>query len=136
MSKKDSFLTAKQIEILKLKKQGLSQTDIAKKMGTSRANISATAKTALTNIEKAKNTIKTLELMEAPIWMTFEADENLDDVVGKIYKKAGENDIWVTYDGPSLSNLIHKKAGSKIKGRRILSTLEIAVTEDGKIIVK
>ncbi|MFQ5974878.1 MAG: Tfx family DNA-binding protein [Candidatus Hydrothermarchaeales archaeon] len=136
MSKKDIFLTPRQIEILKLRKKGLSQTEIANRLGTSRANISATEKSALRNIEKARNTLEALKMMDAPIWLSFEPDENLDDVVGKVYKEAGKKDIWVAYDGPSLSNLIHEKAGDKIKGRRILSKLEISVTDDGKVLIK
>ncbi|MFQ5887355.1 MAG: Tfx family DNA-binding protein, partial [Candidatus Hydrothermarchaeales archaeon] len=98
MSKKDIFLTPRQIEILKLRKKGYTQTEIAGRLGTSRANISATEKSALRNIEKAKNTLETLKMMEAPIWLTFEADENLDDVVGRVYKEAGKKDIWVAHD--------------------------------------
>ncbi|MFQ5888140.1 MAG: hypothetical protein ACE5HY_05540, partial [Candidatus Hydrothermarchaeales archaeon] len=56
--------------------------------------------------------------------------------VGRVYKEAGKKDIWVAHDGPSLSNLIHDKAGDKIKGRRILSKLEITVTEDGEVLVR
>jgi len=136
MSKKEIFITPRQMEILILKKKGYSQTKIAEKLGTSRANISSTEKSALKNIEKSKNTIEAVKMMEAPIWLTFEADDNLDEVVGKIYKEAGEMDIWVAHDGPSLATLIHKQAGDKIKGRRILSKLEITITEKGEVLVK
>lgn len=136
MSKKEIFITPRQMEILILRKQGYSQTKIAEKLGTSRANISATEKSALKNIEKSKNTIEAVKMMEAPIWLTFEADENLDEVVGRIYKEAGKKDIWIAHDGPSLSNLIHDKAGDKIRGRRILSKLEITITEKGDVLVK
>lgn len=136
MSEKEIFITPRQMEILILRKQGYSQTKIAEKLGTSRANISATEKSALKNIEKSKNTIEAVKMMEAPIWLTFEADENLDEVVGRIYKEAGKKDIWIAHDGPSLSNLIHDKAGDKIRGRRILSKLEITITEKGDVLVK
>ncbi len=136
MSKKEIFITPRQMEILILRKKGYSQTKIAEKLGTSRANISATEKSALKNIEKSKNTIEAVKMMEAPIWLTFEADENLDKVVGRVYKEAGKKDIWIAHDGPSLSNLIHDQAGDKIRGRRILSKLEITITEKGEVLVK
>lgn len=136
MSEKEIFITPRQMEILILRKQGYSQTKIAEKLGTSRANISATEKSALKNIEKSKNTIEAVKMMEAPILLTFEADENLDEVVGRVYKEAGKKDIWIAHDGPSLSNLIHDKAGDKIRGRRILSKLEITITEKGDVLVK
>ncbi|MFQ6135892.1 MAG: Tfx family DNA-binding protein [Candidatus Hydrothermarchaeales archaeon] len=136
MPEKDTILTERQMEILKLRRRGYSQTEIAKKLGTSRANISATEKTALKNIEKAKNTLEVVKMIEAPIWLTFGPEEDLDDVVGRIYSEAGKRNIWIAHDGPSLSNLIHDKAGKKIKGRRILSKLEITITEEGDVIVR
>jgi hypothetical protein len=136
MPEKDTILTERQMEILKLRRRGYSQTEIAKKLGTSRANISATEKTALKNIEKAKNTLEVVKMIEAPIWLTFGPEEDLDDVVGRIYSEAGKRNIWITHDGPSLSNLIHDKAGKKIKGRRILSKLEITITEEGDVLVR
>jgi len=57
---KNMFLTDKQIEILRLKKKGMTQADIARSMNTSPGNICIIENTALKNIEKAKNTIKVL----------------------------------------------------------------------------
>ena len=48
------MLTKKQIEILKLRSNGYSQADIAKKLGTSRANISAIEKSAWENVKRAR----------------------------------------------------------------------------------
>lgn len=136
MTKKDSFLTARQLEILRLRRDGFSQTEIAKKLGTSRANISATEKIAHMNIEKAKNTLALADLIDAPIWLILEPNTDLNEAVKEIYHRADSLGIRVTHTFPSLSNVISEAAGNKIKGRMVLSRLEIAITKDGAVIVR
>ncbi len=133
MDKKDSFLTGRQLEILRLRKEGLSQTDIAKKFGTSRANVSATEKTARYNIEKAKNTLALADLIEAPIWLVVEPNTDLNEAVKEIYHRADSLGIRVVQSFPSLSHAIQESARDKIKGRMVLKRLEVAITKDGEI---
>jgi len=133
--KKDTLLTKKQVEVLRLRAQGYSQTEIAKKFGTSRANISAMEKTALKNIQKAKKTLELVKIVEAPTRITIKPNTDLNDVVKMIYEKADAEGIWMPHSFPSLANIIQSAAGDKIKGRRVLRELEVAITKDGSIIV-
>ncbi|HUL62760.1 MAG TPA: Tfx family DNA-binding protein, partial [Methanocella sp.] len=77
---KDSLLTARQIEVLKLKRKGMSQAAIARMMKTTRGNISTIESTAMKNIEKAQKTLKFYHAIEAPIWMTVPAGTDLYDI--------------------------------------------------------
>ncbi|MFQ5815315.1 MAG: Tfx family DNA-binding protein [Candidatus Hydrothermarchaeaceae archaeon] len=136
MAKKDSFFTARQLEILRLRKEGLSQTEIARKFGTSRANISATEKTARMNIEKAKNTLSLADMIEAPIWLVLEPNTDLNEAVKEIYHRADSLGIRVSQTFPSLSHAIQESVSDKIKGRMVLKRLEIAITKDGAVIAR
>lgn len=136
MTKKDSFLTSRQLEILRLRKEGFSQTEAAKKLGTSRANISATEKTARLNIEKARNTLALADMIDAPIWLILEPDTDLNEAVKEIYERADSLGIRVAHTFPALSNVINEAAGDRIKGRKVLGRLEIAVAKDGAVIVR
>lgn len=133
--KKDTFLTKRQVEILRLKAQGRSQTEIARKLGTSRANISALEKTALRNIQKAKKTLELVKIMEAPIRVIIKPNTDLNDAVRTIYAKADEEGTWMSHSFPSLANLIQSAAGGKIKGRMVLQEFEVAITKEGSVIV-
>lgn len=133
---KDSFITERQLEILELKKEGFSQAAIARRLGTTRANISATEKTAKENIKKAKNTLKIANMLEAAVWIKIEKDTDLNEVPKMIYEKAGKDEIWVNLDTPSLIGLITKDCKDKIKGRRVVGEIEIAITREGEIIVR
>ncbi len=136
MTKKETILTKRQIEILKLRKKGYSQTEVAKKLGTSRANISSTEKSALENIRRAERTIEMVKALDAPIWLNIKTDRDLNEVVREIYDKADKEGVWIPHSFPSLVNLIQGHAEDGIKGRRVLKEFEIAITKDGEIIVR
>ncbi len=51
---KDTLLTPRQVEVLRIKRKGMSQADIARMMKTTRGNISTIESTAMKNIEKAR----------------------------------------------------------------------------------
>lgn len=131
-----TILTDRQIEILKLKGRGLTQTEIAKRLGTSRANISATEKTTRENIEKAKNTMELVRMIDAPLRITIEPETDLNTAVRAIYDKADSAGIWIAQSFPSLASMIQNNAKGKIKGRRILFRLEAAITKEGEVIVR
>ncbi len=133
---KDTHLTEKQIRVLRLRADGYTQAEIARKFGTSRANISATEKKALINIEKAKNTLTLTKMLKAPQWFTAKPDDDLNDIVKKIYDKADSNGIHISQNFPALANLIQEKAKEKIRGRRIILEMEIAITKKGEVLVR
>jgi len=122
--------------VLELRRAGLSQAEIARKLGTSRANISATEKTARENIRRAENTVKFARMLEAEIWVRIERETDLNEVPKMIYERAGAAEIWVRLDTPSLIGKIKEECRSKIKGRRIIGEIEVAITGDGNILVR
>jgi Tfx family DNA-binding protein len=132
----DSFLSDRQLQILELRKTGHSQAEIARRLGTSRANISATESTARKNILKAENTIKLARILKAETWIKIEKDTDLNEVPRIIYEKAGREKIWVNLDTPTLVGLVKEECKHKIRGRRVISEIMIAITKDGDIITR
>jgi len=132
----ETFLTKRQLEILKLRNTGLSQAEIARQLGTTRANISATEKTAKENIKKAENTLKLSKMIKASAWVKVEKDTDLQEIPKKIFEAASKAKIWVNLDTPTLIGFIARECKDKIKGRRIISELDIGVTREGDIIAR
>jgi len=133
---KDSFLTERQLEILELRNSGKTQTEIAKNLGTTRANISATEKTARLNIRKAENTITVAKMLSAAAIIKIKKDTDLNEVPKKIYEKAGDLEIHINLDTPSLIRAVNSACADQIKGRRIISEIEIAITKEGDILLR
>lgn len=133
---KKTVLTARQLEVLRLRAQGLSQTEIASRLGTSRANISATEHKAREKVERARNTLELIRSMEAPVRFTVEADTDLNEAVKEVYARADAAGIWVPHSFPSLANMVQKGAGEKVKGRKVLEEFEVSITGDGGVVVR
>ncbi|RMF91693.1 MAG: Tfx family DNA-binding protein [Methanobacteriota archaeon] len=133
---RDSFLTERQIEMLRLRRQGLSQSEIARRIGTTRANVSATLKTAEENMRKAENTLRLWNMLNAHIWLVVERDTDLNDLPRMIYQRASEEDVWVNLDTPSLIGEIQRSCRNKIRGRRVVREIEIVITEEGDVIAR
>jgi HTH-type transcriptional regulator, fmd operon transcriptional regulator len=132
---KDLFLTDKQIEILKLKKKGMTQADIARSLKTTRGNICIIENTALKNIEKAKNTIKFYRAMEAPIWLTIPGGTDLYDIPEKIFKAADKKRIKISVDSAMVIVKLKTEAPDRINGRLTNDDIDISVDEHGNLTI-
>ncbi len=132
---RDTILTERQIEVLRLKARGLSTSEIARRLGTTDANVSATERKARENIRRAERTLKLIKILEAPLRIVIPPESDLNDGVKGIYARANEAGIWISHNFPSLAAMIQQKAGEKIKGRRVLKEIEVAVTREGEILV-
>ncbi|WP_457556253.1 Tfx family DNA-binding protein [Candidatus Pyrohabitans sp.] len=132
---RDTVLTERQIEVLRLKAQGLSTSEIARRLGTTVANVSATERKARENIRRAENTLRLVRMLEAPLSVVIKPETDLNEAVREIYRRADEAGIWISYSFPSLAVLIQQGAGEKIRGRRVLSEIEVAITREGEVMV-
>ena len=114
-----TFLTDKQIAILKMKKKGMSQADIARSKKTTRGNICSIEKTALRNIERANNTIKFYKALEAPISLTIPVGTDLYDIPKKIFTAADKKRIKISVDAAMIVVKLKTQAPYKMRGRLI-----------------
>ncbi|XRO75959.1 Tfx family DNA-binding protein [Methanocaldococcus sp. 28A] len=129
----ESFLTDTQIKVLKLRKKGLTQEEIAKIFGTSRANISMIEKRAKENIKKAYNTIKIYNRIMAPLSIEIEEGTDVLDIPDIVFKKADEGDIKVKYNTLELIEFIKENASEFIKKRIVKKKFKIYILENGEL---
>jgi hypothetical protein len=133
--KKYLFLTDKQIEILRMKKKGMSQADIARTMKTTRSNICIIENTALKNIEKARNTINFYKAMEVPIWLTIPGGTDLYDIPEKVFKAADKKRIKIPIDSPAVIVKLKNEVSDRIHRRLTTGDIDISVDAHGNITI-
>ncbi|ACV24561.1 Tfx family DNA-binding protein [Methanocaldococcus fervens] len=129
----ESFLTETQIKVLELRKKGLTQEEIAKMFGTSRANISMIEKRAKENVKKAYNTIKIYNRIMAPIFIEIKEGTDVLDVPDIVFKKADEEDIKVKYNTLELIEFIKENASGFIEKRTVKKKFKIYILENGDL---
>ncbi|BDC36387.1 MAG: Tfx family DNA-binding protein [Candidatus Methanoliparum thermophilum] len=135
MKNNNTILTDKQIKILKLRKEGLSQTEIAKMMRTTKQNISSIERTVWRKIEQAKNTLLFAKILESPLIITIKKNSTIDEAIKKIYETADKNGIHIIYDKISLIKNIKESIGERIHHRKILIDLTIGITDTGDVLI-
>lgn len=131
---KRTHLTAKQFEILKMKISGKSLSEIAKEQKTSRANISSIAKKAEENIQKSRNTLKLIELINWSIKIDVKKGDNIYEISEKIFREADRKKIKITHNYSELVRLISESLGmTHLKRRKALKDFSVVVSKDGRL---
>jgi hypothetical protein len=129
---RDSFLTSKQLEVLKLRTHGHTQEEIAKIMGTSRVNVSITERRARENIEKARQTLRTFEKLD-PIVLEVPEGTDIFEVPSLVYREADKHGIKVLYNTTSLIGILRRKKENKIMGNRVTKRFKVLILRGGRV---
>ena len=131
-----NVLTRRQAEVLALREQGLRQSVIADRLGTSRANVSSVEASARENVQKARETVSFAEALSAPVRIRVENGTDLYDVPEQVYEACDEAGVKVGYAAPELMKIVSDAAGDAIHGREVRAELLVGVTSDGQVRVR
>ena len=132
----ESVLTHRQAEVLALRERGLRQSDIADRLGTSRANVSSVEASARDNVERARETVAFAEALSAPVRVEIEEGTDLYDAPKRVYDACDDAGVKVNHTAPELMKAIGDRAGDAVHGREVRRRLYITVAGDGKIRVR
>jgi Tfx family DNA-binding protein len=132
---KDTLLTERQIEVLKFKRKGMSQADIARKLKTTRGNISTIESTALKNVAKAEKTLKLYRALEAPVWMTVPAGTDLYEIPQLIFKEADRKKIKIGMDSATVIIRLKADAPDRIAHRVTSGDINVSVDASGNVTI-
>lgn len=135
MRRKVGFLTERQIEILKLRRGGLTAKEIAKRLGTTRENVSMLERRALRNIKRAKETIEVLKHVGIVASVNINPNTSIIDATITIMKKADKENIKLKTSFAHLLEEIRFKAGKKVKGRTVVETITVYLFPDGDYLI-
>jgi hypothetical protein len=132
-SMKDGLLTDRQMEVLRYRKQGMTQQQIADIISTSKANVCTIEKSAMENIRRAKETLEFLYTLDATHLCTIPSGTDLFEVPGMIFAEAEKAKIKVKYDTISLINRLREARPQSYKARCICEDVQIYITDEGEI---
>ena len=130
---KDGLLTERQMEVLRYRKQGLTQQQIADIISTSKANVCTIEKSAMENIKRAKETLEFLYTLDATHLCTIPSGTDLFDVPSIIYGEAEKINIKVMYDTISLINRLRETRPQCCKARCVCEDIIVYITDLGEL---
>ena len=130
----ETFLTERQAQVLALRNDGLTQREIADRLGTSVANVSGVESSARRNVEAAARTLELARLLECAVRFPVEAGVDLRDLVDEVYARGDGADLRVAYAEPELTTRLHDLLGDRFEERRLVEAVEVGITGDGEVL--
>lgn len=130
-----TFLTPLQLKVMKMRAGGKTQSEVARVLKTTRANICIAEKRARENIEKAKRTLELSEKVRAPVRVVIEPGTDLFEVPKMVFTEATRKRIKVKENSISLVDFIRDHAQAKLAGRRIREPITVTVLSGGRVLV-
>jgi Tfx family DNA-binding protein len=127
-------LTYRQMEVLRLRKRGLTQEKVAKLLGTSRENISIIERNAYKVIWAAQATIEAFEALHEDGVLIIPSRTSIYDIPRLIFLRGDALGIKVKSDEHSILTLI--KAKRKSRAYRLVSPLTVKIKQDGQLLLQ
>ncbi len=134
--KDGGFLTDRQIQVLRLRRSGMSQEAIAEMLGTTRANVSILEKRAMQNIDRAVRTLDQWKIIQAPVAVRLSEGTDLFTVPKSVFREADARGIKLPINSIDLLIRLKERAPNLTKRRILDRSICIYVTEDGEVFVE
>jgi HTH-type transcriptional regulator, fmd operon transcriptional regulator len=121
--------------VLRLRQAGLTQEEIARRIKTTRANISLIEKRARENVERSKETIREWNSVVSPVRVTIPKGMDVMNVPDIVFAEADKASIHVKCDSIGLITLIKKEKSSSISNRIVNEPFEVDIANSGEVAV-
>lgn len=128
-----NLLTKRQKEVLRYRDRGLTQQAIADILHTTKSNICTIEKSAMVNIQRAKETLEIFATRDAQYICTIPAGTDLFDSVALIVREADKAGIAISDDPLALINRIRGGNPGKIHGRYVMDDIGVYLRDDREL---
>jgi Tfx family DNA-binding protein len=129
--KKQGYFTKKQLLVLKYRTSGLSQLQTAKKIDTSRANVSMIELRARKKLERAKETIWAYESLLSRHTIRVKQGTRLQEVPAIVLAEGDHARIHLRSNLVEIIRMVKRADPSCLKKGEITKDLEFAFTQSG-----
>lgn len=130
-----SFLTDRQMQVLRLRFLGHTQDEVAKITGTTRANVSKLERRAHQNIIAARQTMHDWMKVQAPIISQIPAGTDVLRVPEMVFLQADLAGIHLPINSIDLIVLLKAKAPYLFKKQNLPRDVAIFITGKGEILL-
>jgi Tfx family DNA-binding protein len=129
-------LTERQKEILRYRRAGYTQQQIADIVHTTKANVSLIEKAANENIQRAYETLEFMNTLDAIHLCTLEKGDDLVKAAESVIAKGDNHGIPVKYDLLDLCNKVKERVPDSVRGRLLRADIEVYLRDDGEIFLE
>ena len=136
MKPRELILTARQLRVLQLRGEGLTQSQVARRLHTSRENISIIEHRAHQNVRAAKATLAAIEQLSESSELIIPSGASIFEAVSMVLLRADVLRIKLRISADSILAAIRSKCKWRIRGHHLTAAVRIRICEDGAISIK
>ena len=137
MAKKKGFhstlLTERQWEVIRYRARGLTQTELAKKLRTSRENVSEIEHRAGLKIRAAKATLAALDDLDSSGDMVIPSGTFAFEAVSMIIRRADVLEIKLRSSSDDILAYMRSRCRTKLRGHHLTSSVLVHIGADGSL---
>ena len=130
-----TYLTERQVRVLKYLASGLSKSEIARRLNVSRATVVAIIKSAESTIERCRRTIELYESIVSMCSARFPPGTPVDRVVEEVYRLADSSGVKVSEKSYELYKRIVESLKGKVVNGMLKTGAVVSISKDGRIAV-
>jgi Tfx family DNA-binding protein len=134
--KQGGLLTDAQLNVLRLRLEGLTRKEVAERLGTTRQNVSLIERRARGNIEKAEQTLRAYRRLRTAATVELRPSTHLVDVPRMLIDAADGAGVKISVDFSLVYKELHHIAGASIAGTRVIKPITLRVLRDGEVQVE
>ncbi|MDD5142502.1 Tfx family DNA-binding protein [Methanoregula sp.] len=133
MLKKNSILTNRQKEVLRYRRDGLAQWQVAQLLNVSESAISVVERAAKKNIRLAKKTLDAFYTMDARFFCTIKEGANLFEAIVMIADEANKAGFTITADPVELVRQLRTENPECINGQAVRGYIKVFIRDNGLV---
>lgn len=131
-----TVLTRRQWQVLRLRSTGLTQTQVAKRLRTTRENISIIEHRAHENLMAAKATLDAVEQLSESNELVIPSGTSIFEATSMILHRGDMLRIKVKMSADSILAALRSRRKGRIRGHHLIAPIRIKINSDGTLLIK
>ena len=129
-------LTKRQWRVVRLRSTGLTQAQVARKLRTTRENVTILEHRANENLKAAKATLAVMEGLSGSKELVIPAGTSIFEATSMILRKADVLQIKVKMNADSILASLRAKRKGSIRGHHLIAAIMIEIEHDGTVKIR
>ena len=131
-----TILTQRQWQVIRLRSTGLTQAQVAKRLHTTRENVTIIEHRAHQNLSAAKATLAAIEELSGSKELVIPSGVSIFEATSMILRKADALRVKVKLNADSILALLRAKRKGRIRGHHLIAVIRVKIEPDGTLKLK
>jgi Tfx family DNA-binding protein len=131
-----TVLTQRQWNVMRLRSTGLTQAQVAKRLHTTRENVTIIEHRAHQNLRAARATLSAIDELSGTKELVIPSGASIFEATSMILRRADVLRIKLKMNADSILAALRARRSSRIRGHHLITVVRVKIESDGTIKLK